>query len=223
MKKFDAKVALCATVIIAAAGAAHADVVIGDFEGADVGEWGYWNGGFQTPLADDPTLEFSNEDATSGSTSIKASNMGYDQNLAYKANTLEERAAWLANDTMVFDVIFPEYSTDGFWEIFEIVINTSAGFNNVTASITNSDGNGNQVGWAPGGSGRRVVSFELDYSSQLALWGGADMGYLELVWSLNNDSVHNIAYIDNVRLVPAPGAAAALALSCGALAGRRRR
>lgn len=197
-------------------------VVIGDFEGSDPGTWGYWNNGLQTPLGDDPGLEFSGEDATTGSMSVKASNMGYDQNLAYGAD-FAAREAFLNNSILRFDVIFPETDSDGFWEVFELVINSDAGFNNVTGNMTSSEGGTNQVGWAPGGSGRRVITFSVDYSDQVALWNGAVPNYLELVFSLNNDSVHNVAYIDNVRLVPAPGALALGGLAMGGIAARRRR
>lgn len=214
-------VGLSALTLFAAG--ASAQFTIGDFEGSDAaGTWGYWNNGVQTPLGDDPTLEFSTEDASSGSTSIKASNAGYAQNLAWSAE-FETREEFLNYDTLVFDVVFPEYSTSGFWEIFEFVINSNAGFNNLTGSLTNSEGGTNQVGWSDDGSGRRLVTFELDYSSQLDLWGGEVPTYLEFVISLNNDSVHNVAYLDNFRLVPTPGAVGVFAVAaCGAV-GRRRR
>tara|TARA_Y100001933_G_scaffold206941_1_gene209936 strand:+ start:573 stop:1235 length:663 start_codon:yes stop_codon:yes gene_type:complete len=213
-----ASVGLAALSLPALAGA----VVIGDFEGSDPGTWGYWNNGVQTPLGDDPGLEFSSEDASTGLMSVKASNMGYDQNLAYAAD-FATREAFLNNTVLEFDVIFPEYQTSGFWEVFELVINSNAGFNNVTGNMTNSEGGTNQVGWGPDGGGRRMVTFSVDYSDQVALWNGAVPSYLELVFSLNNDSVHNVAYIDNVRLVPAPGALALGGLAMGGLAVRRRR
>lgn len=214
-------------IVAATAGAASAQFTIGDFEGNDPGTWGYWNNGVQTPIGDDANLEVSNLESTSGANSVRASNMGFDQNLAYSAD-FATRQEFLNNNTLVFDAIFPEYSTSGFWEIFEIVLNSNAGFNavfniqNNPNNLTNSEGGTAQVGWGPDGGGRRVVTFELDYSSQLALWGGQDMGYLELVFALNNDSVHNVVYFDNFRLVPAPGAAAAF-LALGTVAARRRR
>jgi len=218
---FFAAVAFASVLVLNQAADA---AVIGDFEGADPGTWGYWDGGLQTPLGDDANLEYSTEDSVTGATSVKATNAGYDQNLAYGAD-FATREAFLANDTLSFDVVFPETTESGFWELFELVINSNAGFNNVTSGATNSEGGTNQVGWAAGGSGRRVVTFDVDYSSQLALWNGVTPGYLELVFSLNNDSVHNVAYIDNVRLsnsIPEP-ASALLAAGALALAGLRRR
>jgi hypothetical protein len=217
----DKAMLICTLAGLAAAPAA-AQVVIGDFEGSDPGTWGYWSGGFNAGFAGDPTLELSTEDFTTGSSSVKASNMGYAQNLAYSAD-FATREAFLANSELQFDVVFPEYSESGFWEIFEIVFNSEAGFNNLTGSMTNSEGGTNQVGWGADGGPRRVVTFTVDYSSQLPLWGGTTPGYLELVFALNNDSVHNVAYIDNVRLVPTPATAGLLAIGMGAAAARRRR
>ena len=220
---FDRSV-LC---VVAAAGfvaaPASAQYVFGDFEGSDPGVWGYWDGGVQTPLGDDPSLEYSTADSTTGSTSVLATNPGYDQNLAYAANTLEIREAFMDYDTLLFDVVFPEYSTGGYWELFEFVMNSNAGFSNLTSTVTNSEGGTNQIGWGDDGGPRRVVTFSVDYSSEVAAWGGTAPNYLELVISLNNDGDHTGVYLDNFRLVPAPGAAAALAIGLGGLGVRRRR
>ncbi|MAY75947.1 MAG: hypothetical protein CMJ31_14750 [Phycisphaerae bacterium] len=221
MPRLNSLTSTSTLAVAALAAVASAEVTIGDFEGADPGQWGYWSSGLQTPLGDDPTLEFSAEDATSGAMSVKATNMGYDQNLAYAAD-FDTRQDFLNNNTLLFDVVFPETTDSGFWELFEIVFNSDEGFNDLTASVTNSEGGTNQVGWGSGGGARRVVTFSVDYSSQLALWNGEDMSYLELVISLNNDSVHNVAYLDNFRLVPAPASIAMLGLGLAGATRRRR-
>lgn len=199
---------LLALALVLLIDTARADYGFGDFEGSDPGTWGYWSGGVQTPLGNDPNLEYSTEDATLNSTSVKATNVGYDQNLAYAAD-FATREAFLNATSFQFDVVVPATVNfnSGYWQIYELVVNSPAGFNNVTPTITNTDGSANNIYWGGAASGeRRVVTFTVDYSTQVAAWGGSVPGYVELVFSLNNDNVHNTAYLDNFRIntIPEP-------------------
>jgi hypothetical protein len=200
-------------LMVVASANVKADYVFGDFEGSDPGTWGYWSGGVQTPIDADASLEVSTEDSSLNASSVKATNAGYDQNLAYGADFATREA--LSNATSFqFDVVMPQTANfdSGYWQIYELILNSPAGFTNVTSSITNSDGNGVNIYWGGAASGeRRVVTFTVDYSAQAAAWVGVP-GYTELIFSLNNDSVHTTAYIDHFRIVSAVPEPATLSL-----------
>lgn len=193
----------------------HAVVVIGDFEGSDPGAWGRWSSGVQ-PFGPPANVALSTEDSSRGTTSVKATNVGYQQNLAYGANAAA-RTAFAVNTTLMLDVITtPSSAPSGYWQVFELILNSQGGgWTNVTSGLTNTSGTGNNIYWGPGpgDDGRRVVTFSLDYSAVKSSWSSlanGTPGWVELVFSLNNDGAtnpeHAVAYIDNVRLVGDPAA-----------------
>lgn len=217
-----------ASVAFALGSSAASGQVFGDFEGADPGTWGYWSGGVQTPIGDHPTLELSTADASTGSTSVLATNTSNSQSLAYAAD-FATREAFTNATQFQFDVIVPPTANadSGYWQIYELILNSDAGWQDITAGITNTDGNGANIYWwgadsGPGSGDRRLVTFTVDYSTVAAAWGGVVPGYLELVFSLNNDGVHSTAYIDNFRIVVPEPASIGL-VSIGALGLLRRR
>lgn len=218
--RFCRGISVLAVSLIAAA-SANADVVIGNFEGgaAETG-WGEWNSGVQ-PFSS--IISVSNEAATLGSGSVKIVQSGWDQNLAFGADAAT-RAAFMANDQLKFDVIFPASAEAGWAQIFDVAINSQHG--GFVGTSFSADG----AGWGAGGGGAITKTYTYDYSSgagatnHKADWiaNGAP-NWIEIIFATNSDATHGTFYIDNVRLVavPEPTSLAALGL-CGMVLRRRR-
>lgn len=210
--------AALAAGVIALAVPASANVVIGNFEGgvAEAG-WGEWSGGVQ-PFSSIITI--SNEAATLGSGSAKIVRAGYDQNLAFGAD-LPARQAFLAHDKLQFDVIYPASTTGGFAQIFEVALNSPAGFIGLNLS-------GDGVGWGPNGGGAITRTYTYDYSSgatnHKTNWlANGTPGYIEMIFATNSDSTHGVFYIDNVQLVAIPEPSGLAAVAAAGVVLRRRR
>jgi hypothetical protein len=200
---------------------ARGDVVIGNFEGAAEAGWGEWNGGVQ-PFTS--IISVSNEAATLGTGSVKIVQAGWDQNLAFSADG-PTRAAFMAHDQLMFDVIYPATTTSGWAQIFDVAINSQYG------GFVGTSFSGDGAGWGSTGGGSITKTYTYDYSSgsgatnHKADWlaNGAP-GWIELIFATNNDGVHDTFYVDNVRLVSVPEPASLGAIAIGAtLLGRRRR
>lgn len=192
----------------------HAEVVIGDFEGTAETGWGSWSGGVVPFIAG---ISVSNEAATSGADSLKIDISGWGQHLAYSAGTAGTIADFEANSVLEFDVIFPETTSSGWAEVFEVVLNSQhGGFTAISSGAT-------QVGWGDGGGGAQTVNFALDYSAIRQTWiDNGSPGWVELIFAFNDDGNHPVKYVDNVRVTPEPASLALLGLGGLAMATRRR-
>lgn len=193
----------------------QADVVIGDFEGAAETGWGSWSGGV---AAFSPGISVSNEAATLGTDSLKIDISGWGQHLAYSAGTAGTIADFEANNTLEFDVIFPETTSSGWAELFEVVLNSQyGGFTAISSGAM-------QVGWGDGGGGAQTLNVALDYSTIKSAWTtNGTPGWVELIFAFNDDGSHPVKYVDNVRLTPEPASAALLGLGGLMMTARRRK
>ena len=194
--------------------ASHADAVIGDFEGAAETGWGSWSSGVAAFI---PEVSVSTEAATSGTGSVKIDISGWGQHLAYSGGTAGTIADFEANNTLEFDVIFPETTESGWAELFEVVLNSEHG------GFTAISSGASQVGWGDGGGGAQTLNVALDYSAIQAAWNtNGTPGWVELIFAFNDDGNHPVKYVDNVRLTPEPASLALLGLGGLMLSSRRR-
>lgn len=202
----------------------QAGIVIGDFESGVETGWGQWDGGVGD-IDDDPALSVSNEQATSGLSSVKITNVDWDQTLAYNAGTAGTLGDFEANSLIKFDVVFSKdiSPNGGFQEVQNVWLNSPEGFSSVLSP-------GIFQGWAADSEpGVNTLEVTMDYSAIKSAWVGTP-GWVELIFATQNkvDGTDNEAiYIDNVRLespVPEPISAALLVLGgMGLLSVRARR
>lgn len=210
-------------------------VTIGDFAGgvAEPG-WGRFNGGVQpldssvytvTDLGDGGALETNLPD--------------FSDSFGYSFSTAGTTADFLANDFLVFDLIYRGTATDlaegGFSQVFQVLFqrNDEEGGFPLTAYQSNSDGmslssfdpGGTSVGWAAATEFVQVKeNVKIDYRSfKDAIPEGASLTTLQF-WMSTNDGNRIFKAIDNVRLVPEPSSLALLAMipAMLALVARRR-
>jgi hypothetical protein len=236
----------CLSVVFAALALANAtpsfgNVVIGSFAGgaAEPG-WGRWNSpnaGFNNGLPQ-ANVSVSSDLSTDGDGwSAKIDHDGNVQTLAYSAGVAGTIADFMANDFLVFDLVYAGIPTDpgggGFNELWEVTMNSQFGgfvpiggracdFNATCAAI--NGGTGYFEGWGPGTDGARShLNITLDYRHIKAAWGGNTPGWVELIFAVQGSN-RNIKFVDNVRLVvPEPASVSLVALFALTLLGVRRR
>lgn len=194
--------------------AGQADVILGNFEGAAEAGWGSWSGGVAPFSAG---VGVSTEASTLGNYSVKIDIPGWGQHLAYSGGTAGTIADFVANDTLEFDVIFPETTQSGWAELFQVVLNSQhGGFTQI--------GGVQQVGWGAGGGGAQTLNVSLDYSAIRQTWiNNGTPGWVELIFAFNDDGNHPVKFVDNVRLTPEPASAALLGLGGLMMTARRRK
>ena len=206
------------TVLLAVAltSASYAGV-IGNWEGTSTDGWINWSGGAAIETL---PAEYSANTSwhTLGSQSLQLTNNGWSQTLSLKLEYQPgEVADFLANTKLEFDIAVPNIGNAGGWgKIENVVLNASGwGWNALPSSTF-------MVGlWA--GSGTVVQHEVIDYSAALPyVTATPSGGYIELVFTTNNDGTNNEMLFDNIKLTPEPATMALLGLGGLALIRRKR-
>lgn len=217
-----------AFVLAAAAPAAHAAFIIGDWENADDG-WIDWNGGSPVSISTLPSkYAYTPSGATLGSSALQLTQSGWNQDLSLKLQSKPGAiAAFLANTQFQIDVTLPATTSSGWAQIYDLAINAQGyGFHSLTANPVP----GAQWGWGSTGGAAQTYTLTFDYSALVDGDAGngeisPSAGYIEFIFATNNDGTHTTFLFDNARLtaVPEPASLAACGLATLPLLTRRRR
>ena len=178
--------------------------VVGNWEGMPTNGDGWidWsnNAGAGAGVQTLPAMYAANTSwSTLGSQSLQLTKNGWAQTLAIKLNYLGKNSEFLNNSKLEFDWAVPNLGGAGGWGKIEAVTLNATGF-----SWANLPGSTFMTGlWA--GSGTVANHVVIDYSAAKALVSAtATTGYIELIFTTNNDSVNNQILFDNVQFTPEP-------------------
>jgi hypothetical protein len=220
MSSLNVRSGLVALLAVFITSPAWANVVIGTWEQSTDG-WIDW-GSAQTAISPTPggKFSYSTTGATHGSSSLQLTQAGWNQNLAIKLQEQGHIPAFMANTRFEIDVTVPPIS-DGWMEIFEVVLNSPAGYQ--PQPINPGAANPNVFGFAHSPN-PQTVTLGFDYGHLIA--SGAippNPGWVEIIFATNNGGgAPTTFYFDNARLVPEPGALALLAIAATGFLRRRR-
>jgi hypothetical protein len=209
-------------------------VTIGDFAGGVAGPgWGRFSGGVQPLDANVYTVT----DLGDGG-ALETNLPGFSDSFGYSFSTAGTTADFLANDFLVFDLIYRGTATNiasgGYSQVFQVLFQRNddmGGFpsteyqNNADGvTLSSFDPGGTSVGWAAGTESVQTrENVKIDYRSfKNAIPDGASLTTLQFWMSTNGDNRIYKA-IDNVRLVPEPTSLMLLAVIPAMLAPVTRR
>ena len=224
--RLTTRVLIAAGLIGASALAAHADVVIGNWEGGSDDGWIDWSSGKSiTDASNTSVYSFATTGATVGTSSLEVNKSGWAQTLSIKLEGKTDShgnslvSDFMSNNTLLMDLTLPATTASGWSQFYQVIVNAQGwGFKPITASPAANA----QWGWGSTGGGQQTYTLAFDYTAALAAIP-ANPSYVEIIINTNNDGTHTQYYFDNVRLAttPEPASLSVLAIASSAWLLRR--